>query len=190
MLTKITLEVAHSKNVLVHLRPSSKLWARILQHFQMYRCTFLLLCLPKALHYHLTVYKHVCLVGNASISANRRICGFTHIQACCVCKGLISDCQIEMEKQTDWSADRKRKSLRGWWVETYITMNSKPAPLVELWFVFFFLIFFLRIVEFLRVVVRLFAKKSGFLTESFDFNFPRARTHCVSLHNQVLMYSS
>ena len=36
MLTKITLEVARSKNVLVHLRPSSKLWVRILQHFQMY----------------------------------------------------------------------------------------------------------------------------------------------------------
>ena len=50
---------------------------------------FLLLCLPKALHYHLTVYKHVCMVGNTSISANRRICGFTHIQVCCVRKGLI-----------------------------------------------------------------------------------------------------
>ena len=92
MLTKITLEVARSKNVLVHLRPSSKLWARILQHFQMYTCTsFLLLCLPKALRYHLTVYKHVCMVGNASISANRRIlCGFTHIQVCCVRKGLTN----------------------------------------------------------------------------------------------------
>ena len=62
MLTKITLEVARSKNVLVQLRPSSKLWARILQHFQTYTCTFfLLLCLPKALRYHLTVYKHVCM---------------------------------------------------------------------------------------------------------------------------------
>ena len=40
MLTKITLEVACSKNFLVHLRPSSKLWARILQHFQIYTCTF------------------------------------------------------------------------------------------------------------------------------------------------------
>ena len=73
------------------LRPYSKLWARILQHFQMYTCTlFLLLCLPKALHYHLTVYKHVCMVGNVSISANRRICGFTYIQVCCVRKGLKS----------------------------------------------------------------------------------------------------
>ena len=40
MLTKITLEVACSKNVLVHLRRSSKLWAQILQNFQMYTCTF------------------------------------------------------------------------------------------------------------------------------------------------------
>ena len=111
MLTKITLEVARSKNawgetfgdqkryrlvcwdcmqdVLVHLRPSSKLWTWIVQHFQMYTWTFfLLLCLPKALRYHLTVYKHVCMVGNASISAKRRICGFTHIQVCCVRKGF------------------------------------------------------------------------------------------------------
>ena len=34
------------------------------------------------------MYKHVCTVGNVSISANRRICGFTHIQVCCVHKGL------------------------------------------------------------------------------------------------------
>ena len=40
MLTKITLEVAHSKNVLVHFWPSSKLWRQILQHFQVYTCTF------------------------------------------------------------------------------------------------------------------------------------------------------
>ena len=57
--------------------------------FKCTRVLFLLLCLPKALHYHLTVYKHVCMVGNASISANRRICGFTHIQVCCVRKGFI-----------------------------------------------------------------------------------------------------
>ena len=40
MLTKITLKVARRKNVLEHLRLSSKLWVRILQHFQMYTCTF------------------------------------------------------------------------------------------------------------------------------------------------------
>ena len=41
MLTKITLEVARSKNVLVYLQPSNKLWARILQNFQLvYACTF------------------------------------------------------------------------------------------------------------------------------------------------------
>ena len=51
--------------------------------FKYTRVLFLLLCLPKALRYHLTVYKHVCMVGNASISANRRICGFTHFQVCC-----------------------------------------------------------------------------------------------------------
>ena len=39
MLTKITLEVARGENVVVHLWPSSKLWARILQQFQMYTCT-------------------------------------------------------------------------------------------------------------------------------------------------------
>ena len=49
---------------------------------------FLLLCLPKALRYHLAVYKRVCMVGNASISANMRIRGFTRIQVCCVRKGF------------------------------------------------------------------------------------------------------
>ena len=64
----------------------------------MYTCTFLLLCLPKALRYLLTVYvyKHVCMVGNASISANRRICGFTHIQVCCVRKGLKFALKIKL----------------------------------------------------------------------------------------------
>ena len=32
--------MARSKNVFVQLRPSSNLWAWILQHFQMYTCTF------------------------------------------------------------------------------------------------------------------------------------------------------
>ena len=40
MLTKRTLEIARRKNVLVHLRPSSKLCALILQHFKMYPCIF------------------------------------------------------------------------------------------------------------------------------------------------------
>ena len=50
--------------------------------FKCTRVLFLLLCLPKALRYHLTVSKHVCMAGNASISANRRICSFTHVQVC------------------------------------------------------------------------------------------------------------
>ena len=94
MLTKITLEVHDS-----WLAPRTSLnnfdqAASFERGFcNIFKCTpvlFLLLCLPKALRYHLTVYKHVCMVGNASISANRRICGFTHIQVCCVHKGLIS----------------------------------------------------------------------------------------------------
>ena len=40
MLTKITLEVARRKNVLVHLWPSSKLWARILNMFKYTRVLF------------------------------------------------------------------------------------------------------------------------------------------------------
>ena len=59
----------------------------------------LLLCFPKALRYHLTVYKHVCMVGNASISANRRICGFTHIQVCCVRKGLIVKMMVQQVRE-------------------------------------------------------------------------------------------
>ena len=68
---------------------------------------FLLLFLPKALLYYLTVYKHVCMVGNASISANRRICGFTHIQ-------------VDLDKRTlqvevNLSVGRHRKIRRTNW---------------------------------------------------------------------------
>ena len=89
MLTKITGFMARSKNVLVQLQASFE--RGFCNIFKCTRVLFLLLCLPKALRYHLTVYKHVCMVGNASISANRRIiCGFTHIQVCCVRTGLKS----------------------------------------------------------------------------------------------------
>ena len=63
--------------------------------------------------YHLTVYKHVCMVGNASISANRRICGFTHIQVCCVRKGL----------NVTWFRDHTSCMFRRWGAEIELRPN-------------------------------------------------------------------
>ena len=93
MLTTITLEVARSKNVLVHLWPSSKLWARILQHFQMYTCTFFV-AMPSQSPLLPFDSVQACLLGWECVHFGQQAnMWFTHIQVCCVRKGLrkVSD---------------------------------------------------------------------------------------------------
>ena len=78
MLTKITLELHDSwLAARMSLCKFDQAASFELRFCNIFKCTrilfffFLLLFLPKALRYHLTVYTHVCMVGNTSSSGQQ-----------------------------------------------------------------------------------------------------------------------
>ena len=73
------------------LRPYSKLWARILPHFQVYTCTFFCCyAFPKPFT---TIWQCTSMFAWSRMRRfwpTDELCDFTYIQVCCVRKGLKS----------------------------------------------------------------------------------------------------